>query len=72
MTSMTARAALVYFRFGGTRCVSAEAATLFTAAGVLGLESSLLAVLATCLEVDSFGDFFEVMIKSISQYKIEA
>lgn len=62
----------VYFRFVGTRCVRAEAATLFTVAGVRGLDSSLLAVLATFLEVDSLGVFFDVMVKSISQYKIEA
>jgi hypothetical protein len=46
--------------------VSAEAATLFTAAGVFGFESSLLALVATCLDVVSLGGFFVAMIKSFS------
>lgn len=42
-------------------CVSAEAATRFTAAGVFGLDSSLPAVDATLGEVFSLGTFFVAM-----------
>jgi hypothetical protein len=38
-----------------TFCVSAEAATVFTLAGVFGLESSLEAAVATRDDVVSFG-----------------
>jgi len=44
------------------RCVSAEAATDFTAAGVFGLLNSFDAVEATRAEVFSFGVFLVAMM----------
>ena len=52
-----------YFFLPGA-CVSADAATRFTFAGVLGLRSSFAASLATLLEVCSFVGFFAAAILS--------
>jgi len=49
------------------RWVSADAATDFTEAGVLGLLNSLDAVDATRAEVCSFDGFLEAMVVSLSQ-----
>ena len=55
-----------YFFLPGA-CVSADAATRFTFAGVLGLRSSFAASLATLLEVCSFVGFFAAAIAARAQ-----
>ena len=60
---------MLYLRFAllaATFCVNAEAATDFTAGGVLGLLNSLAAVEATRAEVCSFTVFLEDMLFPLS------
>jgi hypothetical protein len=55
-----------YFFFTATFCVSADAATVLTAFGVLGLAKSLPAVEATRADVVSLEVFFVAMIGSLN------
>ena len=53
-----------YFFFGGLYCVSAEAAVVLAALLLVGFDSTLLATVATRLEVVSLEVFFVAMIGS--------